>query len=279
MSVGADEYGEVRNKGLSFLSLDLVYGIAAVRQILGKRYAVFIRHEQIALAIFGCVIASGTGEIKLEHRACFRLLDNACIAGGLELRRRYRSVFGLRLRFTLTGNQRIGCFRLRLGRRFRVGLIGHLCFFRCRFGCVLCIIGSCSFLRILRCGGVRANKICGAFRRSGFRCCGDLDFCLRGRHILGGFQFRINMLDQADAALDYRFGHGVSRCIVFNRILTGRCTNGMFRRIEEVPLRRFHFTDRPVGIADILFAGELTFGVCVIRIDKRPALVDPVFSA
>ena len=44
MSVGADEYGEVRNKGLSFLSLDLVYGIAAVRQILGKRYAVFIRH-------------------------------------------------------------------------------------------------------------------------------------------------------------------------------------------------------------------------------------------
>ena len=87
------------------------------------------------------------------------------------------------------------------------------------------------------------------------------------------------MLDQADAALDYRFGHGVSRCIVFNRILTGRCTNGMFRRIEEVPLRGFHFTDRPVGIADILFAGELTFGVCVIRIDKLPALVDPVFSA
>ena len=87
------------------------------------------------------------------------------------------------------------------------------------------------------------------------------------------------MLDQADAALDYRFGHGVSRCIVFNRILTGRCTNGMFRRIEEVPLRRFHFTDRPVGIADILFAGELTFGVCVIHIDKLPALVDPVFSA
>ena len=31
MSVGADEYGEVRNKGLSFLTLDLVYGIAAVR--------------------------------------------------------------------------------------------------------------------------------------------------------------------------------------------------------------------------------------------------------
>ena len=60
MSVGADEYGEVRNKCLSFPTLDLVYGIAAVRQILGKRYAVFIRHEQISLAIFGCVIASGT---------------------------------------------------------------------------------------------------------------------------------------------------------------------------------------------------------------------------
>ena len=236
MFVGADEYGEVRNKGLSFLSLDLVYGIAAVRQILGKHYAVFIRHQQIALAIFGCVIASGTGEIKLEHRACFRLLDNACIAGGVELRRRYRSVFGFWLRFILTGNQRIGCFRLRLGRRFRVGLIGHWGFFRCRFGCVLCIIGSCSFLSILQCGGVRANKICGAFRRRGVRCCGDLSLRLRGWRVLGGFQFGINMLDQADAAFDYCFGHGVSRCIVFNRILTRRCTNGMFRRIEEVPL-------------------------------------------
>ena len=278
MSVGTDEYGEVRNKGLSFPTLDLVYGIAAVRQILGKRHAVFIRHEQIALAIFGCVIASGTGEIKLEHRACFRLLDNACIAGGLELRRRYRSVSGLRLRFILTGNQRIGCFRLRLGWRFRVGSIGHLCFFRCRFGCVLCIIGSCSSLRILRCG-VRANKICGAFRRRGVRCCGDLSLRLRGWCVLGVFQFRINMLDQADAALDYRFGHGVSRCIVFNRILTWRCTNGVLRRIKEVPLRRFHFTDRPVGIADILFAGEPAIGVCVIHIDKLPTLVDPVFSA
>ena len=40
----------------------------------------------------------------------------------------------------------------------------------------------------------------------------------------------------------------------------------MFRRIEEVPLRGFRCTDRPVGIADILFAGELTFGVCVIPV-------------
>ena len=78
----------------------------------------------------------------------------------------------------------------------------------------------------------------------------------------------IDEKDKQTVIFDYRFGHGVSRCIVFNRILTGRCTNGMFRRIEEVPLRWFHFTDRPVGIADILFAGELTIGVCVIHIDK-----------
>lgn len=81
-----------------------MHGIAPIRQILGNSHAIGIRDKQIPFAFLCRVIAACAGQVNLESGARLGLLDEALVAGSLDVLDRNRR----RLQVFI-------CFRLRLG--------------------------------------------------------------------------------------------------------------------------------------------------------------------
>ena len=103
LAMSADIYGKIRNKGLPVHALHLMYPIRAVGEVLGNGNAICIGHQQIALTLFGCVIAARAGEVNLEDCAFLRLLNDAFSTRGFYISwiYRFRRQIILGFRFSL----------------------------------------------------------------------------------------------------------------------------------------------------------------------------------
>ena len=114
---------------------------------------------------------------------------------------------------------------------------------------------------------------------AGFKAARRFEIDFKGRSFFGSLDLSlavVRVLNEGDIAFDDFLGHIVGSQIMLYGVEFGVCADSVNRIVKQITFGRFDFTDCPVGIADILFGGELTILVSHILINQGVALVNAV---
>ena len=86
----------------------------------------------------------------------------------------------------------------------------------------------------------------------------------------------VGMLDDGDVAFDNLFSHIIGGVVQLDLIQFRLRTYLVNSGIQQIPLAGVDFTNRPVGITDIIIRGKLTVLIGGIAVDKGVALIKPI---